>query len=237
MYCMKCGAQLPEGTRFCLNCGAEQPAPADTANASAPVYNAGDYQPPRDNTASAPAPVKAKKSKKPFIISAAGLLLVAAIILTIVLVSGGSPESRAAAFMKCVGSATNTRLDANTVFDYLPPEYMEKMAQNMGMTVEGYKKSVQRLFDDQYRQIVNNPELAEKNKLISVDVLRVEELTPDELEDLHRQSDFSFSEAKRVIMKIVYMEDGEVETNENNQLVMVKVGSKWYVHPNQNFGF
>ena len=80
MFCPKCGAQNPDGARFCGGCGNEIPAPAKTA---APV--ATTAQPVVATAAATPAAAptlyqpKAIKSRTPLIAGIVGVLVLAAI--------------------------------------------------------------------------------------------------------------------------------------------------------------
>ena len=77
MFCKKCGAQMPNGQRFCSSCGAELTAPeAPAAPAAEPTYE--NWTTPIPKT-------KPKKGKaKIWILSVVGALLVAAIVCGIV---------------------------------------------------------------------------------------------------------------------------------------------------------
>ena len=63
-FCHNCGAQLPDGTKFCTSCGTKQelqPVPAPVAEpAPAPVYTAPVEEP-------APAPVYAAPVEEPVV--------------------------------------------------------------------------------------------------------------------------------------------------------------------------
>jgi hypothetical protein len=76
IFCVGCGAQLADGTKFCNKCGAQVTAPAGAPVATTPAYGA----PP-----AAPAPTSQGSSAAVKI-----LLIVLAVIMFIILLAGGA---------------------------------------------------------------------------------------------------------------------------------------------------
>ena len=73
MWCVKCGKEIPDGSRFCGKCGAAQPAAAPATSQPAPQYT--------------PAPEKKEKNKAAMIVwIIAAVLIVAAIALLLIFV-------------------------------------------------------------------------------------------------------------------------------------------------------
>lgn len=85
MFCAKCGANVPDGVKFCSVCG----QPVETAAPAAPVYEAPVAPAPVYGAPVAPAPKKANVKLIAIIAGAAALVLV----LCLVLFSGGGAEA------------------------------------------------------------------------------------------------------------------------------------------------
>lgn len=93
MFCRKCGAEIPDGAKFCAVCGA--PAQADAANAG---NNIAARKPAMDVRGQKPIAAAAAKSgnKKPLMIGIAALVVL--VILIVVLVRGCAGGSSGSGF-------------------------------------------------------------------------------------------------------------------------------------------
>ena len=124
-FCVKCGAKLEEGAKFCTAC-------AFPVDGSAPV----NTETPEAATASVAA--KPLNKKLIGIIAGAAAALVVALILIFVLLPGGadhsSPEAVAEAFVEAYFGG-----DVGTAYDCYPDFYLEYIADQMGCEVSDLK--------------------------------------------------------------------------------------------------
>lgn len=44
MFCRNCGAEIPDGSKFCTNCGSSQTAPSPAVQGGAPLSGGSGYQ-------------------------------------------------------------------------------------------------------------------------------------------------------------------------------------------------
>lgn len=255
MYCYNCGKQLPDGSAFCTNCGTKvgeaAPAPAPQPSpdyvpepppipdtAPAPGYYT-EPQQPNGTVQSAPMmgqvippaypPAKKKSKKKAIILSVIALLLVAAIGICAYLWFTGAKRKAVDAVKFDIESYT-THMTADKYCSFYPPEYLEKSAQESGMTLEEAKAELQKRLDQQYEYVQQNG-YADQFKLYSCDVVSERSYSAEELEDLREKADFKFDEAKVVIMKVHAMIEGEDKTFEKLEAHVVRCGLKWYINP------
>ncbi|WP_343247658.1 zinc ribbon domain-containing protein [Diplocloster hominis] len=90
MYCVKCGAEISEGSGVCTNCGADTPYASSEAGQEVPLQ---DVREPEGLAGGNPGPVPSKNKKKlGLILGAAGVAAVILIILVISLISGNKSD-------------------------------------------------------------------------------------------------------------------------------------------------
>lgn len=234
MYCNNCGAQVADGAVFCDNCGCRLTESAGASQGSgqssggyAP-YVQQPFYPPAADALPAQAPAKKKKKALPLILGIVGGVVLALAVLLIVL-GATAPQRRAVALTKYASKMFDTRLKADTLLDYFPPQYVNKLADEMGCSVSEFKSNLQSELDDLYE---NRSQYlgGVSYKLKSVKATSTEKITGSELEDIRKLYDFKISAAKKVNMTSKASING-ITQEADSSVIMIKVGGRWYVEP------
>lgn len=208
MFCPKCGAQNPDGTRFCAKCGEQiSAAPAKVAlRTPSGVSN----------------PVQPRKDNRQLIAIIAGAL---AVILLFSLVFGGR------GYKKTVRNFMDSFVDlkAKGMVEMLPDKVVEQALEDMGYGKRDIKILIGELQDElnyamQYLQMLTEYDLDYR-------IVGAEDVSKEELEYIKlRYSDIGLkvSKAKLVNVELSVEIMGVPETTDV-EIMVVKIGRSWYI--------
>lgn len=219
MFCRKCGANVPDGVKFCSVCGqlmeeAAPAAPVAPEAPAAPVYAEPVYAAPV-----APAP---KKNMKGILIAAVAAVL--ALVLCLVLFSGGGAEAAMEDYLNAYYNG-----DLSGVEDMLP-EAVWTQAAKMGVTPE----AIEALGAKQMAEIAEDYEEF-KAESFNVNILAVEDVSEKELAELKATFALTSTPCEVTDARYVHYEVlGESLTGEElvvtcSSRLVVEVDGDWYV--------
>ena len=228
-YCSNCGQEMPVGARFCSGCGAAQSQPQQIQQSMQPQQP--QPQPVQQQYGQPMQPqfygmpmngfMQPKKSKKPLIIilSILGVMCIAAAIVLPLNLNGKTSSKRV---LKEYISAVEQRDYSRMVSVYLPEDR------------EWYDDYVNEYFGG------NGTRYIEYNygRIRNVDwsVREVSELSDRELDELNEDiagsydEDYTVTRAFRYTLEMtITYEDGETDTDDEDDIYVIKVGSRWYL--------
>lgn len=248
-YCSNCGQEMPVGARFCSGCGAAQPQPQQIQQPVQPVQQPMQpvqpaqpvQQPMQPQQYGQPVQpqgqfygmpmngfVQPKKRKKPLIIilSILGVLCIAAAIVLPLSLNGKDDKDDKASSKRVLEeyiSAVEQGDYYRMVSVYLPEErewYDEELEEYYGGDVADY-------MEDEYGDMRD----------IDWTIRDVRELSDDELDELNEEIAEYYDENYTVTCAFCYnlevnitYENGETDTNNYDDIYVVKVGSRWYLY-------
>ena len=228
-YCSNCGQEMPVGARFCSGCGAAQSQPQQIQQSMQPQQP--QPQPVQQQYGQPMQPqfygmpmngfMQPKKNKKPLIIilSILAVLCIAAAIVLPLNLNGKASSKRV---LKEYISAVEQRDYSRMVSVYLPEDR------------EWYDDYVNEYFGG------NGTRYIEYNygRIRNVDwsVREVSELSDRELDELNEDiagsydEDYTVTRAFRYTLEMtITYEDGETDTDDEDDIYVIKVGSRWYL--------
>lgn len=255
MVCMKCGKELPEGTKFCVSCGApcEEAAAPQTAApkaeaASEAAKEASDVQKAVEavnNAAANDTEANGNQSQKPnsdnkknLIFIAGGVAVLLLLIVFCNLIFGSSPKKAFKAYVKgqyscdykAIWNNSITAKKAQKALDLYDKDDYED-------DYEDFKEYYEDLKEDWKDDDI-------KYKKLSIDIKKVEKIGKSKKEfewaqelledyydcDADKVKQFAIVEAK---IKADYYEDGErdksYDVNSKTEYLLVKIGGDWYM--------
>lgn len=245
MFCAKCGAQNDEHSLFCYQCGAQltRPAPVEPETPVVPVEAEIPAEAPETVSQMPTRRVRRKRSKKGLWIGlgagAAGvgiLAMVAAAIVSFVVVLAiviaialsSSPKSVVKDYMRATLKA-----DMSTFIDLFPDEVLDKDLPNKSDRrewIETYSETVQDYYDYLDYKYDDDWEITYK-------IGDVEDVSTGSLRDIQEfyedRYDCRVKKAKTVELELTLHCNGR-KSSRNMVMTVIKVGSKWYLDPNQS---
>ena len=248
MFCPKCGAQLPDGSKFCAKCGAKIAAAQPAGGAPAP------------GPAPAPTPVPGPLPQPKKNVGALAALAVAAVVIVAIAVfalrgCGAKGYGSADELAQSIGNATEKLFEEDLssgslvsytdgLLDMLPEGAPEAMMKEQGITSrDEFTSQMQGALgglDD-----VANMLSGYLDKIdVSVDVKAGDSLDPDEIADINDGLSgyglaLKVTEARELTMSatVTLKEDfmglkkGETQTQDSGDLGLyaVKIDGRWFL--------
>ncbi len=232
MYCMKCGAKIPDGGRFCATCGTdvlqneEAKAVTETVVAAQSVPTAETVMPIAGSAqAAVTAPVAERKKMSPkkkrlaLIFSAVAAVVVVVVVLLVVSLNNihSSPEKLAEAVVKAY-----CEVDVETVVEALPDFAVRDRLGNSSLSAKASRKQlISRL-----KMTVNVYEERQSVKVLQcivTDRIDMDDIDPD---DYGMTNMDYFSITDTAVVEVWCIIDGEMETRE---VYCIEMDGKWYV--------
>ncbi len=205
MFCLRCGAQIPDDSVFCAKCGASvqagsQPAPVDSAALE-------------------------KKSKKGLVIG------IIAAVLVLALVAGGaflyltSPYYVLSKYFDAYEDA-----DLEAVLELAPEEYYEALEELYGDLDEELEELAESL-EDEFDELDDEYDLGGDLKL-SYKILGSRTLEDEEVDALQENfdeigADLKIEKAKAFWIEIT-LKGKDNEHSGTTTMTLIKVDGKWY---------
>lgn len=251
MFCKNCGAENYDGARFCVGCGTDlTPAPAQ------PVYEEPVYQEPvQAPVQEAPAEggfeqtlnnvkegatdafnkaadfgknymEEAKKDKKKLIIPiVAGVAVIALLIVLFSALFGGGYKTALNNYYKkyLIGKATQS-----TIKNMYPDEYWDENdidPEDIWESYEEYSDDMVDSLEDEYG----------KNLRVTYKITDKDKMDKDDLKDLASELHEEWGVKKKSVKQAYELElevtikGSEDEETDDMDVVVVKIGSKWYI--------
>jgi hypothetical protein len=253
-FCGKCGASIPDGSKFCPKCGnpmvsqvnSPEPGvpnpgvtgefpPVDPAPQPEPApfnYNQYDnqYGSSGGSGYSGPSYEPGKKgSGKLVLILVIAIVAIVAVILILLFTTGilGGGRSSGSAYEKPVQKLMNAieDQDAQLVVDVLPDEIVDLQLE--------YYEDEEELADDLASYIFSDFEGYDSIK-VSYKVTDREQLDDDEIDDLiddysyNLDVDLDITDAYDLDLDVDFKADGEKES-ESLSLTVIKIDGSWYL--------
>lgn len=215
MFCEKCGAQNPDDAKICGECGA--PLSAD-----APAAAEGSVAEKLSKMG-----VDVKNRKTLIGLGAIAVAVVLVVIIAVVAIFGGKP-----AYLKTVDKMVNSALkaDAKGIVSVLPPDVVKEMEdmyddrdEMLEMMEDGLETSKDYMEDELGKNLKAKYEVRRDKELINKEIKELEEKYEDRYD-----VDLDIKEARRLKLRIT-TSGKEDETSNTDELVVIKVGGKWYV--------
>lgn len=251
MFCPKCGAQLPDGSKFCAKCGA-QIAAAQPSGGAAPA--------PAPVPGPAPAPMpQPKKHVGPIVaIAAAAVIIVAIAVFALRGCGGGNGYGSADELAKATSTATEKMFAGgfssdslvqftNSLLDMLPEGATDAMMKKSGITSrDDLTSQMQDAFggiDDAANVLSGYLDKMD----ISATITAGDALDPDEIADINDDlSSYGLAlkatEARELDMSMTVtlkedfmgMKKGETQTQDAGSLGLyaVKIDGRWFLWGN-----
>lgn len=205
MFCRNCGTQNQDGAGFCCSCGA-------------PLSSGGP--------AGGGAAAKAKNINVKLIGIVAAVVVVLFVAFKLLFGGGGGPEKSATKFVDSIFKG-----DGKTVVNMLPDKVIEEIMDEEDMT----KKEMIEELNDYLEDKKDDMDDRYDKWSVKCKVLDTEDFSKRELRNLADRYEDSYDidvkAAKTVSVKATLKADGETDSN-TMDIVMVKIGSKWYVDYN-----
>jgi len=246
MFCKNCGTNNAEGVRFCAKCGSPMTAaPTEFSAPAAPSYptqapnyaaQTPNYGAQTPNYGAAPsytaptygaAPGGSKKSNP----MGAVLAAVAAIVVIILLISlfgGNSPKKVAKKTMDAMMDC-----NMNKVVKLMHKDVIDAVLEELDMDEDDFED----LLDEASEEAKDGLEEMEDeydDYKISYKIKDVEDMDDDEFDDLKDMYDddldIKVKKAKVVEIEVTEKYDGDKE-EDDMELIIVKIGGKWYLDP------
>lgn len=205
MFCRNCGTQNQDGAGFCCSCGA-------------PLSSGGP--------AGGGAAAKAKNINVKLIGIVAAVVVVLFVAFKLLFGGGGGPEKSATKFVDSIFKG-----DGKAIVNMLPDKVIEEIMDEEDMT----KKEMIEELNDYLEDKKDDMDDRYDKWSVKCKVLDTEDFSKRELRNLADRYEDSYDidvkAAKTVSVKATLKADGETDSN-TMDIVMVKIGSKWYVDYN-----
>ncbi len=205
MFCRNCGTQNQDGAGFCCSCGA-------------PLSSGGP--------AGGGAAAKAKNINVKLIGIVAAVVVVLFVAFKLLFGGGGGPEKSATKFVDSIFKG-----DGKAIVNMLPDKVIEEIMDEEDMT----KKEMIEELNDHLEDKKDDMDDRYDKWSVKCKVLDTEDFSKRELRNLadwyEDSYDIDVKAAKTVSVKATLKADGETDSN-TMDIVMVKIGSKWYVDYN-----
>ncbi|MCI9159164.1 MAG: zinc ribbon domain-containing protein [Lawsonibacter sp.] len=202
MFCRNCGTQNQDGAGFCCSCGA-------------PLSSGGP--------AGGGAAAKAKNINVKLIGIVAAVVVVLFVAFKLLFGGGGGPEKSATKFVDSIFKG-----DGKAIVNMIPDKVVEEIMDEEDMT----KKEMIEELNDGLEYIKDDMDDMYDKWSVKCKVLDTEDFSKRELRDLADRYEDSYDidvkAAKTVSVKATLKADGETDSN-TMDIVMIKVGGKWYL--------
>ncbi len=202
MFCRNCGTQNQDGAGFCCSCGA-------------PLSSGGP--------AGGGAAAKAKNINVKLIGIVAAVVVVLFVAFKLLFGGGGGPEKSATKFVDSIFKG-----DGKAIVNMIPDKVIEEIMDEEDMT----KKEMIEELNDGLEYIKDDMDDMYDKWSVKCKVLDTEDFSKRELRDLADRYEDSYDidvkAAKTVSVKATLKADGETDSN-TMDIVMIKVGGKWYL--------
>ena len=230
MFCTKCGAQNPSGSRFCGKCGAplgssdngygapQQPAAAGNTY-GAPYQSAAGGYTAAPRPARPAAPSGSGKGKLIAIVAAALVVLGLLGCWIFGVFGGGSYEDVVDDFIEAIFDG-----DAKGVVDCLPDQVMDYLAEEEGVSKRELTEELQDALDEIFEYMPSGLKVSHK-------IVYTEDVYGEDLRDLKEEYEeigIRVTAAKCVEVEMIASYMGMSESTEV-ELYVVEIGGSWYI--------
>lgn len=247
MFCVKCGNQMPDGSKFCTKCGApmeaaENNTASETAQA-APANEAAENQAVPETSAETPAqnvtetyqtPVAPAKGK-PNILMIGGIAAAAVIFLIVTIISlsamskRNDPETIA---LNYVGYTMDG--NAKKMIGCMPDKMIDTLLDELDMSKKELIDGIDEYFADNLEDMLDSLEDTYGKGKIVYESRGKSSLKKDDIEDIKEdlEDDFGIkaSKVEKYKIKISYRVKGKDHKIEDAEIYMIKTGGRWYVY-------
>ena len=222
MFCSKCGAEVPAGSKFCPKCGA--PAPQQAAPAPGPAPG------PVPGPAPSPVPSSAPKVSSKVVgiaIGVVAVVVVGFVAFNLLGIGGRSAEDTARQYLEAVYSADAEKtvsLMSQDIVDYVTEEgYYDDRSEIVDYAQEMYDYSLegwQDIYGDGWT--------------VEIEINDVDEYDADEVADTEEEYQEAFDDtinldgAAEVDATVRFVEDGETLNEFDTTVNVIKQGNSWY---------
>ncbi len=222
MFCGKCGAQNADNAVFCKVCGAPL-TPQQGANGG---MNGG-MNSGMNGGAGGPAPDGRPAVDKHKLIGIVAICAVAVLVIVLIAVLVGG--SGASGVVKKYYKAIYVKQDGEAYADLFHDDVIKEYVDYAGTTRKKWINEMTDSFEERADYL--DEEYDKWNyKLKILDVESVTEDTFDELDEEYDETyDLNLKDAAYVTIKLTWVYDGETQESTVGRILVVKIGSKWYL--------
>lgn len=222
MFCIKCGAEINHGERFCSNCGypiTQNDMLVHIPKADVNSKNNKDWE----------KVIKKLSENRKMVSIALGIVVVVVLIIGL----SGSGSTGSAKKVALVAAKYKTELKMEKYCKLLAPPYIQYMSDSWYSNIDELQDDFLEMSDDVRRKMINE---CGENAKMKYDVERVISCSKDEVErirnELSRDYDYEKEDIQKAAVVFVSINvsgsDGKSTWIDKN--ACVKIHGKWYVH-------
>lgn len=216
MFCGKCGAQNADNAVFCKVCGA--PLTPQQQGGNGGMVGGGMGGPISGGKTSS------DKHKLVGII-AIGVAVVLVIVLIAVIAGGSGAKGVVKKYMKAIYDKQDGEAYADLFHDDVIKSYIDAAGTTRKKWI--HEKT------DSFEAIAESMDEQYDKWSYKFKILDVEKVTEDDFDDIDEQYDEDYDvtvkDAVYVTAKLNWVFDGEVQSGSISRILVVKIGSKWYL--------
>lgn len=210
MFCGKCGTENVEGTPFCAGCGADLGGGKSKSKLKVGKFNLD------------------LKNRKTLIALGAGVL--ALVVVLVLLFGGNSPKKVADKFMNAYVDA-----DAKGMMKVVHDDIIDQIMEDEDMDKDDWNDQLDELSEGLEAMYEQMEDYYDGKLKLTYEVKSEKDMKGDDLDDLkdeyEDEYDLKVKDAKLVKVKLT-VKCGDYKESETMELVVVKIGGKWYIDPN-----
>ena len=226
-FCSNCGAELAEGAAFCTKCGAKTGDQSGQGNGNNPVT---PVQMPGQGAGNNSGRKLSNKSIGIIAVAVVGVLVLFLLVKFVSLIATPGYERPLKNYFNSI-----EKYDVGKAMDSLP-DYITDQVNDMiddgyDGDIEGYSDDFQEMLENQFGKKIR----------ISYEIKDKDRMDKDDIEELEGQVEYSYDEKVNIKDAYTLEIEGEIKGSEeeesfDEELIVIKIGSKWYLYDDSSFG-
>ncbi len=225
MYCRKCGAEIPDNSKYCVKCGETVEIPAGSKG-GVPEETTGTVEGEMHTVPEMTyTETNGKNYRKIGMITAGVIVVIAALIVCLIAFGGRSYREVVNEFFE----SAVVDPDADDLLELYPREYVR---EEMGYFAD--EDSLSDVMEYYLESETNSLRGGAKGKVrVDYDIVHNEKYDDDQLESvrtqLYNKYGISPSEARSITVSYVVKPRGGSESSDSIEMQLIKLGRSWYL--------